>query len=114
MPTYAYLCKVCSYSFDLYQAFTDPAVTECPECNGPVRKQFGAVGVVFKGSGFYKTDSRSSSSASVSASDSSSGSKADKSDAASASTKSSESSTKSSSGDSASKSSSSTASTTAS
>src|SRR5690348_4937241 len=65
MPTYQYACTTsgCGNEFELVQSFTDPAASECPVCGGPVRKVFSAVGVVFKGSGFYRTDSRSSSSA---------------------------------------------------
>lgn len=70
MPTYAYACKDCGHTFDVVQSFTDDALTVCPECQGTLRKKFGAVGVSFKGSGFYRTDSRSSSS-SVSSSSSS-------------------------------------------
>lgn len=58
MPTYAYACADCGHAFDAVQSFTDDSLTVCPECSGRLRKQFGAVGVVFKGSGFYKTDSR--------------------------------------------------------
>lgn len=58
MPTYAYACSSCGHRFDIYQAFTDDALTECPECGGPLRKEFGNVGVVFKGSGFYRNDAR--------------------------------------------------------
>ncbi len=61
MPTYEYRCKDCGHTFDAYQAFTDDPLTECPECSGTVKKVFGNVGISFKGSGFYKTDSRSSS-----------------------------------------------------
>lgn len=66
MPTYQYACTNadCGNQFELVQSFTDPAASECPVCGGPVRKVFSAVGVVFKGSGFYRTDSRSGSSAS--------------------------------------------------
>ena len=60
MPTYSYACTACGHRFDAQQAFTDASLTECPECSGRLRKLFGAVGVVFKGSGFYRTDSRSS------------------------------------------------------
>ncbi|WFP15783.1 FmdB family zinc ribbon protein [Citricoccus muralis] len=74
MPTYAYACKDCGHTFDAVQSFTDDALTVCPECQGTLRKKFGAVGVSFKGSGFYRTDSRSSSSSSVSNSSSSTGS----------------------------------------
>lgn len=59
MPTYAYACKSCGHRFDAVQAFTDPALTECPECGGVLRKQYGSIGVTFNGSGFYRTDSRS-------------------------------------------------------
>jgi putative FmdB family regulatory protein len=59
MPTYEYRCKACEHQFDAVQSFTDDALTECPECGGPLRKVFGNVGITFKGSGFYKTDSRS-------------------------------------------------------
>ena len=59
MPTYAYACKACGHQFDAVQAFTDPTLTECPECGGALRKQYGTIGVTFNGSGFYRTDSRS-------------------------------------------------------
>lgn len=59
MPTYEYRCKECGHEFEAVQAFTDDALTECPECEGPLKKVFGNVGITFKGSGFYKTDSRS-------------------------------------------------------
>lgn len=74
MPTYSYACTECDNRFDAVQAFTDDALTTCPQCSGRVRKLFNSVGVVFKGSGFYRTDSRESgkSSASVSAEKSSS------------------------------------------
>jgi putative FmdB family regulatory protein len=60
MPTYQYACTSadCGLRFERVQAFTDPAISECPECNERVRKVYGSVGVVFKGSGFYRTDSR--------------------------------------------------------
>jgi putative FmdB family regulatory protein len=61
MPTYAYACRSCGHAFDAVQSFTDPTLTECPECGGPLRKQYGSVGVTFNGSGFYRTDSRGSS-----------------------------------------------------
>ncbi|WP_156251687.1 FmdB family zinc ribbon protein [Pseudactinotalea terrae] len=64
MPTYAYACTSCGHRFDIYQAFSDDALTECPECGGALRKQFGNVGVVFKGSGFYRNDARGTSSSS--------------------------------------------------
>ena len=58
MPTYSYACTECDNKFDVVQAFSDDALTECPQCDGRLRKLFGKVGVVFKGSGFYRTDSR--------------------------------------------------------
>ena len=59
MPTYEYLCSECEHAFEAVQSFTDPAIQVCPKCDGQVRKVYNNVGVVFKGSGFYKTDSRS-------------------------------------------------------
>lgn len=59
MPTYSYTCTECGHAFDIHQSFSDAALTECPSCGGRLRKVFSAVGVVFKGSGFYRTDSRS-------------------------------------------------------
>jgi len=58
VPTYAYACSSCGHRFDIYQAFTDDALTECPECGGSLRKEFGNIGVVFKGAGFYRNDAR--------------------------------------------------------
>ncbi len=58
MPTYEYHCEVCDRTFDVVQSFHDDPLTSCPTCGSPVRKVFGNVGIVFKGSGFYKTDSR--------------------------------------------------------
>jgi putative FmdB family regulatory protein len=58
MPTYEYACTKCGHQFEALQSFTDEALTECPECKGLVQKIYSNVGVVFKGSGFYKTDSR--------------------------------------------------------
>ncbi|RFD23849.1 FmdB family transcriptional regulator [Mycobacterium uberis] len=60
MPTYSYECTECTNRFDVVQAFTDGALTTCDKCSGRLRKLFNAVGVVFKGSGFYRTDSRES------------------------------------------------------
>jgi putative FmdB family regulatory protein len=60
MPTYEYRCKACGHELEAVQAFTDDPLTVCPECGGDLRKRFGAVGITFKGAGFYKTDSRSS------------------------------------------------------
>lgn len=62
MPTYQYACTACAERLEVVQRFTDDALTECPECGGTLRKVFSPVGVVFKGSGFYKTDSRGKSS----------------------------------------------------
>lgn len=60
MPTYEYRCKSCDHQFDIVQSFADDALTECPACHEPtLKKVFGNVGITFKGSGFYKTDSRS-------------------------------------------------------
>lgn len=87
MPTYQYQCTECGHALEVQQSFTDDALTVCPACEGRLRKVFNAVGVVFKGSGFYRTDSRSngsgggetkttsSSTSSASGSDSSTGSK---------------------------------------
>ena len=58
MPTYAYACKQCGHRFDAVQSFADPTLTECPECGGALRKEYGSIGVTFNGSGFYRTDSR--------------------------------------------------------
>jgi putative FmdB family regulatory protein len=58
VPTYEYACMDCAEDFEVQQSFTDPALTECPACEGRLRKVFNAVGIVFKGSGFYRTDSR--------------------------------------------------------
>ncbi|GLZ41774.1 FmdB family zinc ribbon protein [Actinokineospora sp. NBRC 105648] len=59
MPTYQYACTACEHRFEAVQSFTDSALSECPECSGRLRKLYGSVGVVFKGSGFYRNDSRS-------------------------------------------------------
>jgi putative FmdB family regulatory protein len=58
MPTYSYRCTACENAFDVAQAFTDDALTECPACQGRLRKIFSVTGVTFNGSGFYRTDSR--------------------------------------------------------
>nr|CAB36694.1 hypothetical protein MLCB373.32c [Mycobacterium leprae] len=60
VPTYSYECTECTNRFDVVQAFTDDALTTCEKCSGRLRKLFNSVGVVFKGSGFYRTDSRES------------------------------------------------------
>jgi putative FmdB family regulatory protein len=59
VPTYAYACTACGHRFDVQQSFSDAALTDCPACAGRLRKLFNTVGIVFKGSGFYRTDSRS-------------------------------------------------------
>jgi putative FmdB family regulatory protein len=61
MPTYEYACKDCGHQFDIFQSFTEDSLTVCPQCQGHLRKKFNSVGVVFKGSGFYRNDSRSAS-----------------------------------------------------
>jgi putative FmdB family regulatory protein len=61
VPTYQYACTECGHAFEQVQSFSDDALTTCPECSGRLRKVFNAVGVVFKGSGFYRNDSRASS-----------------------------------------------------
>ncbi|MEV0614842.1 FmdB family zinc ribbon protein [Nonomuraea sp. NPDC050404] len=66
MPTYQYACNDCGEQLEVVQKFTDDALTVCPACQGNLRKVFSAVGIVFKGSGFYKTDNRSSSSSAAS------------------------------------------------
>ena len=74
MPTYQYACTnpEGKHEFEVVQAFSDAPVSECPECGAPVRKVYGSVGVVFKGSGFYRTDSRKTASAESSSSNGSS------------------------------------------
>jgi putative FmdB family regulatory protein len=62
VPTYQYACTACGEQLEAVQSFTDAALTDCPACGGALRKVFSAVGVVFKGSGFYKNDSRTSTS----------------------------------------------------
>ena len=84
MPTYQYACTECGEHLEVVQKFSDEPLTVCPSCNGRLRKVFSAVGVVFKGSGFYKTDSRSSSSSKSSSSSTST--KSDSSDSTSSST----------------------------
>ncbi|WP_079170987.1 MULTISPECIES: FmdB family zinc ribbon protein [unclassified Streptomyces] len=70
MPTYQYQCTECGEGLEAVQKFTDDALTECPSCQGRLKKVFSAVGIVFKGSGFYRNDSRGSSSSSSPASSS--------------------------------------------
>ena len=68
MPTYQYQCTECGDALEVQQSFTEDALTVCPNCNGLLRKVFSAVGVVFKGSGFYRNDSRSTTTSSTPAS----------------------------------------------
>nr|WP_092106228.1 FmdB family zinc ribbon protein [Brevibacterium sandarakinum] len=72
MPVYSYACKSCGHAFDIHQDFSDDSLTICPECQGRLKKVFGTVGISFKGSGFYATDSRASNSSTVSSSSNSS------------------------------------------
>lgn len=97
MPTYQYACTECGHSFEQFQSFSEDALTVCPQCDGKLRKLFNAVGVVFKGSGFYRTDSRSTSSSSTPASTTSSSSDSSGTSSSSSSTSSSTSSSSSSS-----------------
>ncbi|TDB91067.1 FmdB family zinc ribbon protein [Actinomadura sp. 7K534] len=60
MPTYQYVCTECGEPLEIVQKFSDDALTECPACSGRLRKVFSAAGIIFKGSGFYRTDSRGS------------------------------------------------------
>ncbi|MEV5766922.1 FmdB family zinc ribbon protein [Micromonospora sp. NPDC052213] len=60
MPTYQYACTACGHQLEAVQSFSDEPLTECPACDGQLRKLFNSVGIVFKGSGFYRTDSRTS------------------------------------------------------
>ncbi|MER5467812.1 FmdB family zinc ribbon protein [Streptomyces sp. NPDC002935] len=98
MPTYQYQCTACGEGLEAVQKFTDDALTECPDCSGRLKKVFSAVGIVFKGSGFYRNDSRGSSSStspaskpatSTSSSDSKSSSSTSSSSSSSSSSKSS-------------------------
>ncbi len=84
MPTYQYVCtnREGKHEFELVQSFTDAPVTECPECGAAVRKVYGSVGVVFKGSGFYRTDSRKAAASESSSSDGSSSPSKEKSSSA--------------------------------
>jgi putative FmdB family regulatory protein len=96
VPTYQYACTECDHAFEQFQSFTEDALTVCPRCEGRLRKVFNAVGVVFKGSGFYRTDSRNGS-GNGSGSGSGSGSSSDTSSTTSESTTSGSSTTSSSS-----------------
>lgn len=86
MPTYQYQCTDCGEPLEVHQSFSDDALTECPACGGHLRKVFNAVGVVFKGSGFYRTDSRGSTTSSDAGSSSSGSSSTTTKDSSSSST----------------------------
>jgi len=101
MPTYEYRCRECGELLEVVQSFSDDPLTECPRCSGPLRKVFNSVGISFKGSGFYKNDSRSKSS-SASSSKSTSSSESSASSSSSSSDNSDSSSSSSSSGESSS------------
>ncbi|HEX6499616.1 MAG TPA: FmdB family zinc ribbon protein [Micromonosporaceae bacterium] len=92
MPTYQYACTACGHQLEAVQSFADEPLTECPACEGRLRKLFSSVGVVFKGSGFYRTDSRAGNGANGSGN----GSKSEKASASTGSTSSSSSSSSSS------------------
>ncbi|KUP97606.1 FmdB family zinc ribbon protein [Thermobifida cellulosilytica] len=87
MPTYQYACTECGADLEVVQSFSDDPLTTCPECQGRLRKVYSAVGIVFKGSGFYRTDNSSSSNSSAltGSSKSSSSAKADSSSSSSSS-----------------------------
>ena len=72
MPTYEYRCKACGHELEVVQSFTDDSLTSCDECGGALRKVFGNVGIAFKGSGFYKNDSRGKSATTAATADKSS------------------------------------------
>ena len=79
MPTYEYRCKACSHQLEIVQGFTDDALTTCPSCGAEqLRKVFGSVGISFKGSGFYKNDSRGKTASAAAASNGDSGGSTDK------------------------------------
>jgi putative FmdB family regulatory protein len=77
VPTYQYACTECGHGFEAVQSFSDDALTECPQCQGRLRKVFSSVGIVFKGSGFYRNDSREKARAGSSDSSTSDSSKSD-------------------------------------
>ena len=77
VPTYQYACTACDHRFEAVQSFSDDALSVCPECGGKLRKVFSSVGIVFKGSGFYRTDSRAGAVPAGSSSSDSSGSSSD-------------------------------------
>lgn len=83
MPTYQYVCTECGEPLEVVQKFSDNALTECPACSGRLRKVFSAAGIIFKGSGFYRTDSRGSGKPSSTVGSSSNGSSGGSADASS-------------------------------
>lgn len=83
MPTYEYRCKSCGEHLEVVQSFKDEPLTTCPGCGGDLRKVFGSIGIAFKGSGFYKTDSRVASGSKAKGSEGSSGDQGSKSGSAS-------------------------------
>ncbi|GAA4894844.1 FmdB family zinc ribbon protein [Actinomycetospora straminea] len=83
MPTYPYACTACDHRFEQVQAFSDPSLTECPVCGGRLRKVFSSVGIVFKGSGFYRNDARAGSGSSEKSSSSETSSEKSTADASS-------------------------------
>jgi putative FmdB family regulatory protein len=87
VPTYQYACTACGHQLEAVQSFSDAPLTACPECEGRLRKLFNSVGVVFKGSGFYRTDSRSESSSKAASESSSSAESSSSSSESSSSTK---------------------------
>jgi len=86
VPTYQYACTECGHAFEQVQSFSEDSLTVCPECSGRLRKLFNAVGVVFKGSGFYRTDSRGSTTSADSSPSESKGSDSKKESAATTTT----------------------------
>jgi putative FmdB family regulatory protein len=104
VPTYQYACTECGHAFEQVQSFSDDALTVCPQCEGRLRKLFNAVGVVFKGSGFYRTDSRAKETSGASSSSDSSSSTASTSSTTSTTSTSGDSSSSSSAGSSSTKS----------
>nr|WP_221315677.1 FmdB family zinc ribbon protein [Saccharopolyspora gloriosae] len=113
VPTYQYACTECDHRFETVQSFSEDSLTECPQCTGRLRKLFNAVGIVFKGSGFYRTDNRSNSNSGSGSSSTSSSSGESTSSGSSSSSGDSSSSSSSSSGSSSSSSSSSSSTTAA-
>ena len=77
MPTYQYRCKACGHDLEVVQSFTDDPLDTCPECQGALKKVYGNVGISFKGSGFYKTDSRGKSTSSKTKTDAKADTKSD-------------------------------------